>query len=516
MKEKLARIKSLLYFALGSYTEYFVGLIISILIARALSPSEYGLYSFLIWLSALGVILVNNGLSTAVIKFIAEERGKKNDVSAVFKYLRNIQLKFAVAVCIILVLASYQYGYKISTEIAPVILYLAIAAIFFKSTYMFYVSVAKGYENFRLLASSVLIVSPVNLILVYVIGQYYSSLGLFITVYFSISLLYFIVMLFLQRKVRFNAKTNISDELKKRVLLHVKTVSVNVILGFIIFKQSEVAFLKLLSSTENVAFYNVGFMLASSAMLLVPGVFSALLLPIMSKAGVSEEGRLDYKFLTATRYLFFLTLPVIIIGILLSEQLISILYGSKYILSSEALRICLVASGVAVVAQSAISLLMSTDNQKEVMKIFLLIAGINVFLDVVLISRYELAGAYFANLVASMLLSFLLIYKSKTNLGVSLEYGKYAKLLILALGAAFPLFFAVKFGSLLVIFLTLILYIPIYLVGSVLFKCWSPEDTKLFFYVSRKFFPSLFITRYFERMCEKDRSFENRQEITKK
>ena len=502
MKEKLKAINNLIYYMAGSYLEYFLGLLISIIIARSITPSEYGVYSFLVWLSSLGVIFINNGINTAVIKFLAEERGKEGSVDAVFTHLRRIQLDFAIVVSLMIVVVGVFWSDKLGVGNGVWILILLVTSIFFRSTYMFYSSVAKGMEQFRVIAISVLMVSPLNLLMVFLAGTAFASIEGFIVVYTIVSILYCLAVVFLLKGTFDNkASDELDPVLRKRISAFIKVVSVNVILGFIIYKQSELAFLKLFATSEDVAFYNVGFILASSSMLLVPGIFSGLLLPLMSKAGVQKDGGVPRKFLSSTRYLIFLSLPVAVIGVILSQDIIVLLYGEEYTPSSIVMSVCLVSSGIAVSSHAAVSYFISSDNQRYIMKLFMIVALLNIALDTVLIKMFGLAGAYWANLTASLILSGFLIDECRKALDVRLEYSSYLKLLFVSLVAAIPLWLSVSLtADMVLLLLSLFIYAPAYIVGSIVLRCWSKEDYRLFGFMTRKVAPSSFLVNYFEKM----------------
>jgi hypothetical protein len=68
-------IRNTLFSSVGTYTEYFLGMLVSIIIARHLGPGDFGTYSLVVWLVACGVIATNAGSTTTMIKFIAELRG---------------------------------------------------------------------------------------------------------------------------------------------------------------------------------------------------------------------------------------------------------------------------------------------------------------------------------------------------------------------------------------------------------------------------------------------------------
>src|SRR3546814_10825295 len=79
MNTRSTIVRNTLFSSVGIYTEYFLGMLTSIIIARHLGPADFGTYSLVIWLVATGVVITNAGVSSAVIKFVAELRGAGRD-----------------------------------------------------------------------------------------------------------------------------------------------------------------------------------------------------------------------------------------------------------------------------------------------------------------------------------------------------------------------------------------------------------------------------------------------------
>ena len=60
-------LQNTLFSSVGLYTEYVLGMVTSIIIARHLAPAGYGSYSLVIWLVGLGVAITNSGTASAAI-----------------------------------------------------------------------------------------------------------------------------------------------------------------------------------------------------------------------------------------------------------------------------------------------------------------------------------------------------------------------------------------------------------------------------------------------------------------
>lgn len=481
MSKKINSIKNLLYSSVGTYLEYFSGLLISILIARSISPEDYGSYSFLIWVSALAISIINNGITVSVIKFIAEERSKDRSGTLAFKVFRRMQFISAAVSIAVLLLIVYLYYDKFFFKYDTWVLGVIVLSVLFKSMYMFFMSVLKGMEKWSLISLTILLVSPLNLVLVALVSYFFPSYQNFIIVYFSVSLFYLISNLYWVNRNLENEENILSEQDEKRMYSQVKIVGINVVLGFLIYKQSEIAFLEYFGDSEDVAFFNVGFLLATSAIALVPGILSGLILPIMTRAGVNSLDDLGAKFLSSTRYLIFLTVPVIVVGSILSEQIILTLYGESYSESVPVLVVCLLSSGIATAVTASQSYFLSTDKQSVILKSFILVTPINLILDYILISNYGLPGAYWANFISSVILSLLLIGAARKRLKLKLEYFIYFKFVILGVLSAIPLALSVYYKlHYFLMFIFIIQFSVTYFFSSLVLKCWSEGDYTTF------------------------------------
>ena len=75
MSIRSGALRNTLFSSIGIYVEYSLGMLAAILIARQLGPQHYGIYGLFIWFAAIGVVATNSGITTGVIKFVAELRG---------------------------------------------------------------------------------------------------------------------------------------------------------------------------------------------------------------------------------------------------------------------------------------------------------------------------------------------------------------------------------------------------------------------------------------------------------
>ena len=465
------------------YAEYIAAFVISVIVARQLGPESYGTYTLLLWIASAGIVLSNNGITTGAMKFLGEVRGRWSEELAnglLFRMERG-QVLSALGTAVVLALAFLLLPEDLIVDPeGRGLLWVLLPAVVFRSLYVYYFSAAKGFEDFRLAARVKLVVAPLSLLVV--VGFALAEVGLagFVYAYVLGCLLYAGVM----RVALFRGRgeppdPSPLDALGDRIRRHVKYASLIVILDLLILRQTEVFFLGLFSTPEAVGFYGLGRSLASSAVLLIPGVFTALLLPAMSRAFGEDPGVMAPRFLAATRYIVLLAVPVVMACEVFASDLIALLYGSAYGPAALVFRVAVAAGAVGVVSASASSYQLSTDRQPAVVGIMVGTALLTLVLDVLLIGAFELVGAIVAGAVGAVTLGTGLLWHAYHTLGVVPELGAHGRALaagavaaVPALGAHFllPSWLAIPLGT--------SVLAGVYVGLTILFGAWADGDLR--------------------------------------
>lgn len=407
------------YSSVNVYLEYFLGLVVSILIARSLGPSEYGNYTYLIWIASFCIILTNAGISTGAIKFFAELRAsdKNNLLVKVYSYFRRYQLvKVAVVLLVLSLLVSFFPQALGGGEYISLI-WILMLGILFKSYHMYRVGVLKGFERFDYLAFTVILTSPLNLVLAIIAFIHGVSLTTYIYIYVFICGVYWLSSSLYIKKV-FSAATvssepsgTLDQQLKSRINHHLKVVSINSVIGFVVFGQSELFFLKHFSVSESLAYFNIGYAVSGAAMMLVPGVYASVLLPLIAGSVADDSKDPAKEVKNSTRYLFALGVLVACPIAYYASDIIVLLYGESFEDAAWVLRVFILLAVVKNSNQAANAYLLSIDKQSFLLKITLVALLASVLLDFFLIKYWGLTGAVVAYVMVNLTVSmFVLIY----------------------------------------------------------------------------------------------------------
>ncbi|MDZ3823465.1 MAG: polysaccharide biosynthesis C-terminal domain-containing protein [Pseudoxanthomonas sp.] len=483
MSTRGAALRNTLFSSVGIYTEYFLGMLTSIVIARHLGPGDFGAYSLVIWLVAVGVAATNSGAASAVIKYVAELRGaaRLDLVRPLLAWLRRAQLAFLAVVMVAGAILFVRYGDRVMPDFDHgVLLAILVATTWLRSSYMFNISVAKGFEDFRATAVVAATVAPLNLALVVAAWWLGGPMEWFLAVFTLSSLAFWWAS---RRQVQRllpppqAQPPALDDDLRARMRSYIALVAVSVTVGFVTASEVEVLFLTLYDSAASAGQFKVAFQLATGAALLVPGVFGALLLPMMANA-LSQGRELAGRRLSAsTSYLALLAAPVVAFGMVMSPAIIGLLYGRPYAPAAPVFAACLLAVSVSTLSQGASSYLLGADRQRSLMNVILAGAVLKVGLDVVLISRYGLAGATVAFALTTIVVALALIVLALSASGARLDLARLGRIVLaggLAALVAWPL--ARHLSPLPALLLGGPLVALVYAGATLLLRCWTAAD----------------------------------------
>lgn len=475
-------IRNTLYSSVGIYTEYVLGMLTSIIIARHLGPADFGSYSLVIWLVATGVVITNSGVSSAVIKFVAELRGAGRDgqIRSLLAWAWRVQAGFLVVVLLGGTALFMFQGRRLMPGFDHgVLLAILLATTVLRALYMLNVSTAKGYENFRATAAIAVIVTPLNLLLILVVWWLDGPMEWFLGTFTASSFVFWWIS---RRQVApllppAASREPLDAATRKRLRSYTTLVAVTVAVSFITASEVEVLFLTLFDTPASAGQFKVAFQMSSGALLLVPGVFGALLLPMMANALAQGQEVANRRLSMSTTYLTALAAPLVAFGVVFANEIIGLLYGAAFAPAAFVFACCLAAGAIATLSQGASSYLLGSDRQRTLMIVVLLCSVVKVGLDIGLIQRHGLTGAVIAYGVTSVLTGSLLIGLALYYSGARLEWGRIARVLVAAaIAAAAAWMVKGHLAFLPTLALGGALLASIYAAGTLVFGFWSIAD----------------------------------------
>lgn len=484
MKTRDRTLLNTLFSSVGIYTEYFLGLFATIMVARHLGPAGYGTYGLFMWFVAIGIAITNSGITTGAIKFIAELRGgERSDlILATIGRLRRVQGLHMAAALVVSVLAYFTMVDRLKLPMDYLEFVLLIVSMTMRAAYMFNVSVAKGFEAFGATAKISLVASPLNLAMVGTAMLLDGSILAFVVVYAISSVVFLAVS---RHQVARLTKglpkfAHLPPDLQQRLRHHLRVVSATVIINFFIASDVEILFLTAYDSSTAAGYFKVSYQLATGVALLVPGVFGALLLPMMAKAlshGRTAAGR---RFVAVTNYLALLAAPVVAFGTCFALPIIMLMYGASYAAAAPVFALIVFTASLGTTMQGATSLLVSADRQRTILVLTIAFGALRIVMDQIFVSHFGLHGAMTAILTSSLLGAVTYASIGMRVGGARLEWSRLGRIVLAGAVAAlaaspvlalhWPPIFTVLAGGASVV--------AVYLPLTLLLGCWSSGDVE--------------------------------------
>jgi len=372
------------------------GIVTSILIARYLGPELMGEYSYIIWLIGVIVILISIGLPNTITKFLSELISGEHKESAQTIYAKLLQLQFIIALLItIMVMIVFSIKLSPGTRDCYLIAFLSLIPVCMS---MFLTAVFHGLQNFKITS---IVGSAINLfqlvLIVLVINLNVGLKGLVAIPLISGVIQLLILAKRIKRTFNFTSSFKITKELRNKVIRYSLNVYWTIVLSMIVWQKSEIFFLKLFSSTEEIAFYSISFNMA----IIIIGfatLFSTVIFPILSNFhGAGDRVGIQNVYNKSIKAIFIFYLPICIFFIATAKPLVLLMYSSKYYAVYPLLIILVVSAIFSAVGIIFAHLIFAVNRADIQAKYVTLQAILNILLDILLIPHYGATGAALAN-----------------------------------------------------------------------------------------------------------------------
>jgi O-antigen/teichoic acid export membrane protein len=474
----------ILLMTLATYVAYAVGLASNAFIARGLTPVDFGRYSFVVWLSGWLVLTINNGLTTTGIRFISELVGGGSVESArrTHGYLLRLSRYFEVAVLASTALVLWIISPEDWAGAVPLFIGVVLVSAYTKARYLFDISVAKGYAQFKVEAWCTITVSLLTAVALAALFLLRAAFSAYLLL-FAISSIGYLLMASLQLRALglAPAAERPEPQVLERLLPHLRWTTLLTAVAIFGNKSVEVFILNVTGEPQDVGFFTIGAALTRGGLdLLISGLMTVLL-PVMSNAfGRGGQSEVQRIFHDSVRYFAFAGLLAAGAGYFLAAPTIELLYGQGYLRAIPAFQAMVLATGLTLGEASFGALLSTTDRQRSRALLVAGQIGITVVFAAVLIPLYGFYGAIAAH-VASRLLGFLLMTVSVRRMySTPLPVTQWMRLMMAAIIAGVA---ALAWGELVpgVIgqCVAALLYAAVLIPATLVLRCWNDTDFAL-------------------------------------
>lgn len=485
-------VKNVFYQGLSGVISKVGGLIFTIIVARLLFPELFGIYSLTLTIILTLVTFTDIGLSSTILRYIAESLGRRKSREARSRFLFLLKFKFVSALLLSIILFLLAWPIAGLFNKPALILPLQIGALylFIISIYTAFSTLFYAMQNFKYNTIAETIFQFSRIVLV-ILSLYFYKTVFSVFIALSISLFFAFLFLFILtfKKYGFLIMGRREPVERRRMILFSAFLFLSSF-SAVIFTNIDKLMLGYFVPAEFVGYYTAIFSIVSGFLGFL--ALSVVVFPVFTQI---HGKRLERAFKKTFRYLAMVAFPVTIGLAYIFIPLFQILYGQAYAPVEHTLTLTLTSVFLSllvfegIITSLYVTLFNAKENPKTPAVIMMISALINIILNFLLISYmirmgpgYGLIGAALATFLSRYIYFTVLAVSSNRKLKISPDKSSIIKpltasMIMLAFMLLFRYFVPtnVLYGIIMIIAAALVYISVLFLIKGI-----TKEDTKLF------------------------------------
>jgi O-antigen/teichoic acid export membrane protein len=375
-------------------------LILSIVIARYLGPTDMGRQSYIAFVSLTLVLAATAGLPGSLTRFVGELLGARRGGQAMSLHRLTLRVQVVAAVLLLAAMcASAALGSRPAA--AWVLAGVSGALAVLQAVPM---SLLAGAQRWRAASLPGLVtgVATVPLTIV-VLGAGGGITGLFAVEAFAVFInLIWTATLARGVALRLPAPEPADPELRRRFLAFAGNTTLIVVIHFVVWRRSELFVMQRYSTDAQIAFYSIAFA-AVSGLAKLPETIEAITVPAVANLmGTGEHERVRRGFWRALRLLAVATPPLVAGVAVTGPALLNLLYGQAYAGAGAVLLAMLAPLLVQPMLTMSEAILYALERPRFIIKAGLAACVVDLGLAFALVPHLDALGAAIANGVSQL------------------------------------------------------------------------------------------------------------------
>ncbi|MCZ6594207.1 MAG: flippase [Bacteroidetes bacterium] len=462
--------KNTIFSFLSRFSNVF-NFILIIIAARYLGDSEYGIFSFALAFVLIFELFVDLGLRQNLVREVSRYKNKAK------YYLGNIiTIKIVLSFIVFCTIALLINISGKSPTVKMAVYVLGLSTIV-KSFQLIFRSLFQAFGHFELEAFSEYVEKISIFILGIAILQFGHGIIVFSFVFLLARVLNLIMLILLTLK-----KIHVIPKLKFTFPLWIELIkksfpfAISSILVAIYF-YIDTVMLSFMKSDAEVGWYSAAYRIIEG-LVLFPVALCAGIFPSMSIFHLTSKDAVIELFKKANKYMLVTSIPIAILGTVMSKQIILSLYGNAFFNSIISLKILVWATLFLFLGALTSYVLASIDKQWVVVLSTGVGVIVNVLLNLVLIPKYSYIGTSISTVVTEFIVFIINVFYLYTH-GYNALYLKAGiRPLFATTILGIILFFLKDFN--LNFFVIILPTIVIYIVILSILRVWSKEELSIF------------------------------------
>lgn len=401
MQKRNSTTKNAAWIISCKIVQSLLGLVIGMLSARYLGPSNYGLISYAASVVAFALPIVQLGFRSTLVREIIDNPDKEGEVvgtSLAFTFLSSIVCMIGVSAFVYIANPDEPMTLIVCALYSISLLTQALEMI----QYWFQAKMISQYTSLTSLAAYVVVTGYKIYLLATRKSIYWFALTHAID-YLIIAVVLIVFFCKLSHQKLTISFERFRDMFSKSRFFIVSSLMVTV------FAQTDKIMLKMMMSESAVGIYSAAVTCAGLSSFVFAAIIDSFRPTIFENKKVSKEAY-EKSLVTCYSVVIYLSLAQSVVFTIFSGVIIGILYGTEYAASAGALRLVVWYTTFSYLGPIRNVWILAENKQKYLWMINLSGAITNVILNMVLISNMGVMGAALASLITQMFTNVIVVF----------------------------------------------------------------------------------------------------------
>jgi len=488
--KKLAQGAGIIFvFSLSAYLFMFL---FKLTVARYFGPDKFGLFNLAEAILGILGTLALIGIDYGVTRYIPiyENRGEKSLLKGYLNFIFKIPLFSSLILTILILLSApliktffnFPDDFVLILRLFVIILPFHVLNGIFTQVFLAKNKVLHQNISKHIIETGLLLVGALLIVLLK-LNIYYLVLFFIIPKFLS-----FIYNIWVYKsKINFQKTNNQIYNWKEWIYFSSPLLIMGVFSYFISWTDNLVIG-KFLEPTH-LGVYAIAFSLSRFLLVFVYSLKMVFMPIISERYAHNDKEAINFLFKKSQNWMFGLALPIALFLIFFAKEILDILYGAKYISGALSINILVVGFILTIYFGLVHSIIILHKKTKYLLKISLLVASINFFLNIVMVPVFGIIGAAISSSFSLSLLSLLYWYKARKleklnfnrNTNIKIFFSTILSLIIIKMITEIFVF-----NEYLKLISMGILYILIYVIFLLILKTFDKSDFQIMLAVEKK------------------------------
>lgn len=401
--------------AVGTLLTALLNFATQFMLAKHMSPSDFGIFSSAFYLTMTVAPLCGFGIPQFWLKAFGSEGwgGVRFIIPGLTFTL------FTTSIILVILSGWFLYTEYYHQQLLFLLSFIVLSQVIIELLGVLY-QLEENYIAVSVVQTSVYILRFIVLIIIYLIFNEVSissiSVGYAMISFLMVISTYRVMKRLIKKDVYLKGHTE-REFIKLQNVDKLEMIKESAIFGisgvfYMVYYQVNIVLVKYFISTEDAGYYSVAFLFISAAILFPTVIYQKYLLPKLHRWAYQDISKLKlvYKYGNILMFIF----GIIVTGVIyfLSPFIISFLFGQKYIDAVELIQLMAVSIPIIYLASNSGAILVTKDNMRSKVKIMCIASVISLISFFLFYKHIGVYAGVLATILSNLFICLAYNYKS--------------------------------------------------------------------------------------------------------